>query len=436
MSRRRHPLDYAFNRKLHNYAPETPIHVWESVAHTRKSQLRRPTTISRRTFQMAALLLAFGVGAMVGRYYTASPPIYALQSFPIAVAAPSNAVAPEVIAAPEPNAVTPTSFSNSKSLPSDNQIVVQESPIQLVSDVQRTVTQESSESFDKMAIKSIGHPSLIQTTTLQMALLPRAIPELLRYQSYMPLGQEARCASFGGSKPRFYFDIMASPDMPFRRLAARGSDYETYTQTRQDTEAPRYTYSTALRVSAVMNNGLALRAGVNYSEMRERFEHVIENEVRTIITNRYGANGEIIGTDTLIETSPRLVGTNNTYRTIDIPVMLGYELPLKNITLTFNGGAYFNLLFEQTGNFISPESSQPVNFSSDNPEAYPAFRERLGIGWYGSLGMQYRVGPRLQLLLEPHVRAYPRSFTRQDFMVEQRYLTAGVFVGVRHQFAL
>ncbi|HMP12957.1 MAG TPA: hypothetical protein PKD70_03690, partial [Saprospiraceae bacterium] len=202
MSRRRHPLDYAFNRKLHNYAPETPIHVWESVAHTRKSQLRRPTTISRRTFQMAALLLAFGVGAMVGRYYTASPPIYALQSFPIAVAAPSNAVAPEVIAAPEPNAVTPTSFSNSKSLPSDNQIVVQESPIQLVSDVQRTVTQESSESFDKMAIKSIGHPSLIQTTTLQMALLPRAIPELLRYQSYMPLGQEAQQLRYSAREKR------------------------------------------------------------------------------------------------------------------------------------------------------------------------------------------------------------------------------------------
>lgn len=250
--------------------------------------------------------------------------------------------------------------------------------------------------------------------------------------------QASGCADFAGKPFKFYFDAIAAPGFAERRLSPRGQDFAAYANTREQTEVPRFMYSAALRLSVVTQGGLALRTGVNYSEINERFQHTIENEVRTIITNIYGQNGEIIGTDTTIESNSRRVFANNRYRTLDIPVLVGYETQFKNITLTLNGGAYVNVYFKPEGEFLSPESNRPVGFSNDTgaETTYPAFREGLGIGWYGSLGVQYKISPRLQLLVEPHVKMYPRSFTREDFMVDQNYLTAGVFVGLRHQFQL
>jgi len=276
----------------------------------------------------------------------------------------------------------------------------------------------------------------VAAADLQILSLPQAFRGVQSLATPQPI-QASGCEDFSDRQLRFYFDAMAAPGFAARSLSPRGSDFASYVDSREETESPRFMYSAALRLSAVTHGGFALRTGLNYSEINERFEHTIENEVRTIITNVYGQNGEIIGTDTTIEASSRRVVANNHYRTFDIPILIGFEEQFNNLTLSLNGGAYVNIYFEPEGEFLSPENNRPVSFSNDaGDETYPAFREDLGVGWYGSMGVQYRVSPRLSLLVEPHVRMFPHSFTREDFMVDQKYLTAGVFVGLRHQFQL
>lgn len=438
MNRRQHPIDDAFRKKLEHYDSNVPRHLWEGIERQRNVQLKiRQQTQQRR---LIATLLLIGGLAGVMSWYTRSSSQPELSRFPIF--SERNAGLPIVQNDPSNNIqlnselVLPivSESRNATTNQNNNQNKLNITPIEQTATPVENLTETLTKAFVNDPANSFP-ASAMQASALQITALPIALQQIEAMQS--PQIQASGCADFKGGKTKFYFDIMAAPGFAARSLDAKGSDYAKYASTRKETESPRYTYSAALRLSAVTAPGIALRTGVNYSEINERFEHTIENEVRTIITNIYGQNGEIIGTDTTVQTTSRQIVANNRYRTLDVPLLVGYEVNAKNLTLSLNGGAYINVMFSPDGEFISPENNHPVSFSNDNnSEAYPAFRKDLGIGWYGSLGVQYRVSPRLQLLVEPHIKAYPRSFTREDFMIDQKYLMAGVFVGIRHQFQL
>ncbi len=428
MSRRIHPIDDAFRKKLKHHASEIPMNLWESIEHRRT--VNQKIEYQNRQKRIMAALLLVGLIASVMSWYTRIQFHPELGSFPVSRETSPIAAftAPDKIDADLPPSIVAANAI--ESLPQQRK----NRPIPLAS-LHTPVGEATSISEMLPAVnanQSVLPAATTQVSALQLTTLPPVMPAVNTLKPF-PI-QASGCASFSGEKTKFYLEVMAAPGFADRSLDPRGSDYTAYANTRKETELPRYAYSAALRVSVVTEHGLALRTGVNYSEINERFEHTIENEVRTIITNIYGQNGEIIGTDTTIETTARQVVANNRYRTFDIPVLAGIEKRFKNVTLTLNGGAYINVMFRPKGEFLSPEDNRPVIFSNDsNNEAYSAFRENLGVGWYSSVGVQYRISPRLQLLMEPHLKAYPRSFTRDDFMTDQKYLTAGVFVGIRHQ---
>jgi hypothetical protein len=445
MSRRQHPIDDAFRKKLKNHASEPPMHLWEGIEHQRNAQ-QKIRQLKRQRALLAALLIV-GLFAAGLSWYSHAAHQPQLGSFPVWETEAPIAKSEMRNGKPEiERSEMPYQRSESqkpKSKIQQNQTFSRNAgkkrlnaPIAfLAKEIQPLERSPEQLSMDSKK-KNFQPKGDVAAARSQLPSLPQAFQNVRALAGPQPI-HASGCEDFSDRHLRFYFDAMAAPGFAERTLSPRGLDFTSYAHVREETELPRFMYSAALRLSAVTHSGIALRTGLNYSEINERFEHTIENEVRTIITNVYGQNGEIIGTDTTIEASSRRVVANNNYRMFDIPMLIGYEEQFKNLTLSLNGGAYVNIYFEPEGEFLSPENNRPVSFSNDaNDEAYPAFREDLGIGWYGSLGVQYRVSPRLSLLVEPHVRMYPRSFTREDFMVDQKYLTAGVFVGLRHQFQL
>ena len=192
-------------------------------------------------------------------------------------------------------------------------------------------------------------------------------------------------------------------------------------------------FSGALRLSMVSDKGLAVRTGINYSQINEKFTYFSGSEEIIQYINRYDQDGNVIGTDTLIEVGARHKVTHNQYRMLDIPFLLGYEIGKGRLGVSLNGGAYLNLLFRQKGDFLSPQDLRPVSFDSGNPDAYPAFKQQVGLGWYGSIGFAYRTSANLQIVLEPHFKIFPKSVTRDQYAVTQRYMSTGLFIGLRQQ---
>jgi len=236
-------------------------------------------------------------------------------------------------------------------------------------------------------------------------------------------------------KRRFtvYLDVLASPEFSIRSLESRSPDNLSYKDARANTESTRYAFSGGLRLSFVGKRGFAFRTGLMYAQINERFDFQNENAERRSLINTFDMRGNIIGTDTLLATGFRQKRTYNRFHLIDIPVLAGYELNTRRWTFSLNGGLYFNLLFHKKGDLLSPEN-EPATFSSGAADALPVFKSRAGISLFSSFGLNYKFSKNVHWVIEPQLRYYLNPLTREDYLLEQKYLSAGLLTGLRFKF--
>jgi hypothetical protein len=123
----------------------------------------------------------------------------------------------------------------------------------------------------------------------------------------------------------------------------------------------------------------------------------------------------------------------NRYRSIDIPIQIGYHKPLKNgWTLGFNGGANVNITAWQKAD-IFDKNLQKQTVSSEINDPNPVFRTQLGVSLIGSIAVYRQLTNRLELMIEPSVRYGLQPITRSDYALKQYYSTVGLIVGLRMQ---
>lgn len=443
---RRHPIDEIFRHGLGSRSEETPMYLWDNIERQR-SAARRGLWLRRFRTGIAILTVAVA-GALLWSLWPAEASL--LGFFPV----PQE----ESRTLKEPG-ITRPAFGLPSDRPASQNKNIQESyppdrqrgrisdatlPPATTSDGSSDLPGPAPHRPDQLALMGT-QPSGADAAVVQNQIAPKAAPafRLKRLPGRHPglvddrvpdlqlFLHDPKCARFNRVYWRTSLELAVSPDWNVRTLTARDSEYEGYLRARDESETTTLGFSAAARFSAVSNFGLALRSGLHYAQINERFEYRNENEERIIITNIYGSDGQITGTDTIVETGARHKVTHNRYQLIDIPLIIGYERQFKKVGLSINGGALLNLLFRQKGDFLSPYSLEPVNFSTENDHAYPAFRDRLSVSWYGSLGLTYRLNGGVSLLLEPHLRINPHSFTRNNYPLDQRYLTGGIFVGLR-----
>jgi hypothetical protein len=440
-----HPLDEAFRHKLRDFEAEVPMHLWGQIVQKRNWQHRFINRLKQQPPFAVLLSTLVVVGAlwlvMPGQQVTS-----AIQSFPIPLPL-----------ADTPDAQATAAVSTKAALGSDGTVLVHSTPQLGHTPPQLGHTASAIVASARQAIQSnakqlalpAAEPtrqlllaSSASSPTISPALSPPTppLPTLLEQATAKRPGilsslfsPDPKCAHFGTGPWRFYFDAILSPDLAIRTMHSTNPEYDPYIESRKETESYMYAFSGALRFSAVNNKGIAIRSGLNYSQINEKFNYFSGSEQIIKFISRFDEFGNVIGTDTVVEVGTRHKVTHNNYRMLDIPFLLGYEIGGNKLSISINGGAYLNLLFRQKGDFLSPQDMRPVRFDSSNPNAYAAFRQQVGLGWYGSMGFAFRASPKLQILVEPHFKIFPKPVTLDQFVLEQRYMTTGVFVGVRAQ---
>jgi len=247
-----------------------------------------------------------------------------------------------------------------------------------------------------------------------------------------PLGDEVlTCPAFGAKSWMTTIDLMASMDFVMRQLDAKEAGFEDYARLRKNTETFRHGVSVGMRLSTISETGFAVRSGLNYSAINEQLNFKIKEEEKLTITTKYDIDGSIIGADTSITTVGTYRIVNNRYTELDIPLLIGYEYVGEKVSFSFNGGTFINMLSAQKGEFVSPNSEEPVSFSSSDPNSYRAFKNRVGLGFYGSMGVYFQVKDNMQVLFEPYAKWRPGSYTVDGYVLDQRFFTTGLFVGIR-----
>ncbi len=447
---KKHPLDDTFRRKLRSYEAHAPDKLWQQIDANRTWQQKAQNKF--RYYKGGLAIAATLVLALGAWWLMPSSPAVQLGHFRIEPQFQTNETATQPVAV-IPNRPTPIiPLTKDKLTTSTNSILAAEKTTTLSPTTTPSILANSSAETAVPVNNTAGtetvEDDLTPASRMEEVLAHKGEEENPRFRpsftmmTALPAAKaapletglfktELKCESFKTGKRHWYGELATGTTTSLRDLQAREGEFIPYANGRADTETAAFSYNTELRLSIVSPNGFAFRTGLNYTQLNDQFDYYNPNETKMTITNYYGPNGEIISQDTIIEIGTREKTTRNRFRMIDVPLIMGYELKYDKVTFAFNAGMYLNLSYTQKGDFLSPSDQEPVSFSSDAIDAYPAYKSQIGLGWYGSIGMYYQMNARTHVYLEPSLRMYTQSSTIEEYPLKQNYALGSLNIGLR-----
>lgn len=222
-----------------------------------------------------------------------------------------------------------------------------------------------------------------------------------------------------------YVEVYGGPDIGFRSFTDTGNS--AYLQQRRESTKFSSAFSAGIRYTKVFNNGMSLRTGVNYSQINEKFELKQGNVVQ--VTYIINAQGDTTGSYTV--TGTRYKTTYNRYRTVDVPLVVGYELGNGKLHANLNAGAVINVYSWQRGDVLDA-TGNPVNITTGKNSSSPyGFKTNVGVGFTGAVSVYYKVTEKMHLMAEPYYRHNFSAMNKENLTLKQKYNTAGLRIGVR-----
>lgn len=224
-----------------------------------------------------------------------------------------------------------------------------------------------------------------------------------------------------------YFEIYAGPDYAFRSITDTGNS--AYLQKRKESTSFSSAFSAGFRYTRVFGNGMSFRTGINYSQINEKFQYAEGNIIQVIYVT--DTNGDTTGSYTA--TGTRYKTTYNKFRTLDVPILIGYELGNGRLHANFNAGAVVNVYSWQKGDVLDT-AFKPVNITTGKSTSPYQFKTNVGLGLMGAVSVYYKLNDRWHILAEPYFRYNFSPASKSDLTLKQKYNTAGLRIGVRLDF--
>lgn len=236
-----------------------------------------------------------------------------------------------------------------------------------------------------------------------------------------------------------YWEVYAGPDKSFETLKSYNDTASAnYLQKRKASTTFASAFSAGVRYTKVFDNGVSVRAGVNYSQLNEKFLYFNPNELKyvTVITTRVivrqpGDTVYINDTLQYQQSGTRKKTTYNRYRNIDVPLVFGYEVGNGKIHANINAGVIVNIYSWYKGDMLD-SLYQPISITTTGKgNSIYQFKNNIGIGFLGSVSVYYKLTDNLHLLLEPYFRYNLSPISKANLNLQQKYSTAGLRAGIR-----
>lgn len=241
----------------------------------------------------------------------------------------------------------------------------------------------------------------------------------------------------GNARNDWYVEAYASPDYTFKTVKG-GTASTAYLQKKDSAESMRLGYTAGVRITKNIGKHLLLKAGLQLSQINERFTLRTENERKTttVTTTRdiIDASGNVT---TVTETSTfTQIGylervSNNQYRSIELPIMLGYEFGNDKLKASINGGVIANLASWYNGKTLDT-AYQSISLSK--PADGSVYNHSVGVSLYGSISIIKPINDKLDVFAEPYFRYSLSHLNSSSLGYTQRFSTTGISLGIRYKF--
>ncbi len=221
-----------------------------------------------------------------------------------------------------------------------------------------------------------------------------------------------------------YWELYAGPDYAFKKYNDTANS--ALLEKRKASTSFQYAFSAGVRYTRVFSNGMSLRGGINYSQINEKFSYAQSNVVQ--LTYEINQQGDTINSYYVRGTKYRT--SYNHYRTLDIPLLVGYELGNGRLHANINAGAVINIYSWQNGETLDTTFT-PVSFTSAKSNSPYQYKTNVGVGFMGGISFYYKLNESLHLLAEPYYRYNFSPMNKGTLSIQERFSTIGLRLGLR-----
>lgn len=238
-----------------------------------------------------------------------------------------------------------------------------------------------------------------------------------------------------GSNPNtdWYIEPFTGPIYGFKKVT-NNTATAAYLQQKDSSESMRIGYAAGINLVKPISEHFVLKTGVWVSQINERFSYKTENEIKTTtvvtVRNIIRAPGDTLRiSDT---SSVQQIGYKNTivgnrYKTLDIPVIIGYEFGKGSLKFGVNAGVIFNVKHGFEG-AVYDSSLTAINI---NKETNNVYKTNIGLGLYAGFRIAKDINDKTQLFVEPHFRYNLSNMTTPNTSFNQKINVTGVNIGLR-----
>lgn len=232
------------------------------------------------------------------------------------------------------------------------------------------------------------------------------------------------CPEKNAAGNKKYIEVYGAVDYAFRKF--NDTAHSQYLQKRKESTSFSSAFSGGIRYTRVFSNAMSFRAGLNYSQVNEKFRYVQDNIVQMVYI--INTNGDTTGSYSTSYTRYKV--TQNRYRTIDLPVTIGYEMGNERLHANLNAGVVMNIYSWQKGDVLDT-AYRPVSITTGKGQSPYQFKTNIGLGFTAAASIYLKLNDRLHLLGEPYIRYNLSPANKADITLKQKYTTIGFRLGLR-----
>ncbi len=232
------------------------------------------------------------------------------------------------------------------------------------------------------------------------------------------------CPDFNNKENSSYLDIYSSVDFINRQFS--DSANSIYLKNRNEVTTSQLSFSAGLRYVKEFSSHFNFSAGLNFSQINEQFKFSKGNIIQIIyVTNASGDTIDIYQTE-----STRYKTTYNKYRTIDLPISIGYGWKINKWDFIANAGVVMNISSFYKGDILNSDL-QPIAMNASTLSKTYQLKTNIGLGFIGSMSIVRQLNNKFSVFTEPYFRYNFSLMNKETTHFKQRFTTTGLRLGLR-----
>gem|GEM_PF-170979 len=297
---------------------------------------------------------------------------------------------------------------------------------------------------NQIANASNFNPPLLEKvveTELPFIVTPEVLSPLAQIENQL-FKQQAIALTTPLVKPNkpspFSIDVYSGIGLASRQLNYKaGAEQTAHLDFRNKLETPEQVLTAGANIQYQFKSGWFLKSGLAYEQITERFDYTFmasetdfynEDALNTIYRMADGTVNLAYGTNSIEQViQTRLI--YNRYRTIDVPLIVGYNKKInRRMSLYAEGGALLNVAFLPRGEILAMDNETIIDLSDTD-----ILKQNIGLSAAAGVGFSYKIGQTWSVWASPQLRYALGSMTTDSYNVDQSFVRGIVQVGLKKQ---